>query len=122
MGFKHIYESLMERLLANSTACDGGYVTECWAWLGNRDGKGYGRLSLRRNGRYRKLRVHRVSYEAFVGPIPPGLDVDHQCENRWCIAPDHLQPCEVKRNRGEFVRYGHPDGRSLSPPCEAVCG
>lgn len=126
-----LYESLQERLLANSVVYDGGYITDCWAWLGNCDGKGYGRLTLRVPGdeekgissRHVKRRAHRVSYEEFVGPIPPGFDVDHQCENRWCIAPDHLQACEVTRNRGEFVRYGHPDARQLAQSrlFEAVC-
>ena len=111
MSFLQAYESLKARLLANSVAYDGGYITECWTWLGNCDAKGYGRITRRINGRHRKCRAHRVSYEEFVRPIPPGFDVDHKCENRWCIAPDHLQPCTVQRNRGEFVRYGHPDGR-----------
>lgn len=49
--------------------------------------------------------AHRWSYEYFVGPIPDGLVVDHECHNqdptcttgmvclhRRCINPPHLRP------------------------------
>lgn len=129
MAYREPYESLEARLLANSAPYDGGYISDCWFWLGNCDADGYGRITMRLKGdkdkgipgRHVKRRAHRVSYEVFVGPIPLGLDVDHKCENRWCIAPDHLEPCEVVRNRGEFVRYGHPDRRCLSDSTKAIC-
>lgn len=98
------YLGLWDRLLAMSTPVDGGYETECWAWLGNKNADDYGRLSVWRHGSYRKLLAHRVSYEEFVGPIPPGHDIDHKCQNEWCIKPDHLQAEPMKKNRGEYVQ------------------
>lgn len=58
----------------------------CWRWTAALDVHGYGRFNL---GGMRL--AHRVSYEAAVGPIPVGLDLDHLCRNRWCVNPEHLE-------------------------------
>jgi hypothetical protein len=34
--------------------------------------------------------VHRLSHIEYVGPIPAGYDVHHECYNRRCCNPDHL--------------------------------
>jgi hypothetical protein len=64
--------------------------------------------------------AHRVSYEAFVGPIPNGREIDHLCRVRACINPLHLEAVtpQVNVRRGtspgaEALRrlncmYGHP--------------
>jgi len=60
---------------------------------------------------------HRWSYEHFVGPIPDGLELDHLCEIKLCVNPEHLQPVtfeENMRRAGYFkksdsaCRHGHP--------------
>jgi hypothetical protein len=59
----------------------------CWEWLGKPiKGKGYGRMVV--NGQ--TVRAHRLSYQLFTGPIPPGLCVLHECDNPICVRPDHL--------------------------------
>jgi hypothetical protein len=85
--------------------------TGCWLWLGHLDRDGYGSISL---GRERTQRVHRASYEAFVGPIPDGYVIDHKCRVRCCVNPDHLEPVTPRENvlRGEsgaaeFARRTH---------------
>lgn len=60
---------------------------ECWLWLGRLNYKGYGQMTVRK----RSLAAHRVSYEAFVGPIPDGLEIDHLCRVRRCVNPQHLE-------------------------------
>jgi hypothetical protein len=60
---------------------------DCWLWLGTRDARGYGIISVR--CRYR--RATHVSYELHVGAVPAdGLFVLHRCDNPPCVRPDHL--------------------------------
>ena len=61
----------------------------------------------------KKVSVHRWSYETFVGPIPPGMYVDHLCGIKRCVRPDHLEPVTARENnlrhyRTDTCRNGHP--------------
>lgn len=84
--------------------------SDCWLWLGALDRKGYGHSSLMLPTRI----AHRVSYEAFVGTIPDGLQLDHLCRVRRCVNPAHLDPVTLRENlrRGAesrtACRKGHP--------------
>lgn len=67
-------------------------TTGCWLWAGAACG-GYGNIW---DGRPR--RAHRVVYELRVGPIPPGLQLDHLCRNTMCVNPRHLEPVTAREN------------------------
>lgn len=63
-----------------------------------------------------KVQAHRWAYELVHGKIPAGLVIDHMCENRLCIAPDHLRAITQSENvragkhsldRKPFCRKGH---------------
>lgn len=46
----------------------------------------------------RRILAHRFSYQHYVGPIPPGMDVDHRCRNRACVNPSHLRTATRSQN------------------------
>ncbi len=68
--------------------------TPCWLWTGSLQEHGYGHF--RWEGKVR--RAHRFAYVAFKGEIPEGLDVDHKCNVRRCVNPDHLQLLTPQEN------------------------
>lgn len=68
---------------------------DCWLWTGCLGGHGYGTLWMNGATRY----AHRLIYEALVGPIPEGLELDHLCRVRHCVNPAHLEPVTHKVNQ-----------------------
>lgn len=98
-------ETLRARVRRSVDVSENG----CWLWRLRLDRHGYGAMHL--DGRTRL--AHRVAYEAFVGPIPDGLTLDHTCRVRHCVNPDHLDPCTTGENtaripRDATCRNGHP--------------
>ena len=63
----------------------------------------------------RKVYAHRAMYEAVYGPIPDGLLVRHDCDNRACIRPDHLILGTQADNMADMAARGRSTkGRALS--------
>ena len=79
-------ERIASRIFVNAEA---GF----WEWTGHTR-LGYGVISIH----CRNLSVHRMMYQAFVGGIQPGLEVDHICRNRGCCNPEHLRATTRKQN------------------------
>lgn len=79
-----------------------GPANECWLWLGNTTGTGYGQLSI--DG-YPKL-AHRLSWEMHNGPIPDGLWVLHKCDNHGCVNPNHLFLGTPQDNTQDMIKKG----------------
>lgn len=79
----------------------------CWEWAGSRTVNGYGKMTVGVGPDRRQTVVHRVVYEALVGAVPAGLDLDHLCRNRACANPVHLEPVTRSENlrRGIGGRY-----------------
>ena len=106
-------------------ACTGCEALEaeveraCWTWRGSKTNEGYGTLAVAG----RTVYAHRLSYETFVGPIPPDKQIDHLCRNRACVRPDHMEVVTRKENilRGESPTAKNarkmtcPRGHPLTP-------
>lgn len=89
--------------------------TGCWLWIGSvrpdAAGASRGRLSI---GDRTQL-AYRASYEAFVGLIPAGLEIDHKCRLPLCVnkrlgktqrscrrcAVLHMQVSRTRRSGGQ---------------------
>ena len=82
-----------------------GEKNECWEWKSTLFVAGYGKL---RYGKKIQKLAHRFSYEYFVGPIPTGLVIDHTCENRKCVNPEHLEPTTIVDNIQRTYNRGKP--------------
>lgn len=67
----------------------------CWLWPVS---AGY--------GQFKGKRAHRLSYEAFKGPIPDGLFVCHKCDVPACCNPDHLFVGTASDNSLDMVKKG----------------
>lgn len=64
----------------------------CWFWQGSQNGRGYGKL-----GRQGKMYLaHRVAFFSEYGWCP--RELDHICNERSCVRPNHLQPTSHRLN------------------------
>ena len=96
----------------------GAQPDACWLWTAHSDPKGYPVFRLAG----RMQRGHRVAHTWLVGPIPPGLVIDHRCRVPSCLNPAHLQAVtnaeNMFRRRGSPVAVGadrRPSGQGWKP-------
>jgi hypothetical protein len=89
---------------------------ECWPWTGaTMHGYGVQRVLATK----KTTGAHRIAWEVANGPIPTGLDIDHQCHNvdllckggmtcahRRCVNPAHLEPATRQQNMHRSPRKG----------------
>jgi hypothetical protein len=76
--------------------------TGCLVWQGARERFGYGRVHYAKSVHG----THRLSYIAHYGPIPPGLNVLHACDNPPCHAIEHLFLGTQQQNVDDARRKG----------------
>lgn len=70
-----------------------------WIWNGTVTNQGYGVFQVSR----KVYRAHRVAYELFVGPIPPGLMIRHKNDRRSDVNPHNLIPGTAWDNMNDKV-------------------
>lgn len=77
-------------------------LSGCWLWQGRVNIKGYGRHQINKRREF----AHRVAYEMYTGPIPPGMVVMHTCDVPACVNPNHLRIGTNEENMRDMARKG----------------
>lgn len=98
-----IVDNVKRRIKAGSPENDRG----CWIWQASTK-NGYGQMSVAGRCRY----THTLAYEVFVGPIPPGKEVCHECDVKRCNNPSHF----FLGTHLENIADMHHKGRGTKPP------
>lgn len=82
----------------------------CWLWLDHIGKARYGFISWKG----KKHKAHRMSYQIYIGPIPPGMLICHKCDNPSCVNPDHLFLGTQTDNMRDMVRKGRANKKKGS--------
>jgi hypothetical protein len=75
----------------------------CWLWTAYVNERGYAKYRISP----RSVRAHRVAYEALVGVVPDGLELDHRCHVRHCVNPEHLRAVTHSQNLSNRLPRTH---------------
>lgn len=109
---------LKERMEVNIVLAQSG----CMEWVGSRNKLGYGMVSFEAPWGRTSTTAHRKYWELTRGEIPAGMQVNHKCDNRCCVNPDHMflgdQTANIRdmmaKGRDNFAGRGSYLKRKLS--------
>ena len=70
---------------------------DCWFWTASKTKQGYGMFSYEG----KSIPAHRFAYLAYNGEIGDKI-VHQQCNNTYCVNPNHLYLTTKSETRGKF--------------------
>ena len=102
------YRTDLSALLAKGVPAANG----CVEWPGYKNQFGYGRACVTTaEGKVKLVAIHRIACERRYGPIPKGKVAMHTCDNRACIADDHLRVGTYAENNADCRTKGRAGSR-----------
>lgn len=78
----------------------------CWEWNAGNFSDGYGCFAYKQKA----FRAHTFSYRIHYGLIKEGKQVNHLCNNKKCVNPEHLE----SGTQYENMQYRNKCGRQAS--------
>lgn len=96
-------ETLFQKVMGRVRVASDG----CYVWTGPDSGTGRGGGYPRMSVDGATMAVHIVMWVIRNGPIPPKKQLDHLCNRRRCVNPDHLElvtHLKNQRRRAERAR------------------
>ena len=87
--------TLLDRFFSK-TRPDGTHIL----WTGATDKDGYGRFKVDGKVWY----AHRWLYSVVIGEIQSDMEVDHTCNIRGCVNPEHFQ--QITHQENQWGRTG----------------
>jgi len=86
--------------------------TGCWEWKGSQATGGYVQMKINK----KCVLVHRLSYELHKGEITEGLQINHTCDVKHCVNPEHLYEGTQSDNMKDRSRRNRLDQTGAKNP------
>lgn len=88
-------------------------MTPCIEFKGTRKASGYGQKWVPSLGKV--VGAHKAAWLEQIGPIPPGKQVLHKCDNPPCVNIDHLFLGSIEDNMRDMTTKGRASLAKLTP-------
>ena len=62
----------------------------------------------------KKVKAHRVSYQLFRGDLNQSQNLNHKCDTKYCVNPNHLEIGNQKQNMLDYHRRSKPFQNQVS--------
>ena len=89
------------------------FKTACWIWPYGVNGSGYGIVKCKVTRKW--IDAHKFMFELLKRKVPANCELDHTCNNKLCINPEHLKPVSHAENcrRGKQTKLTKKDVRII---------